>query len=225
MRILFKSHAGSGWFGPPLGTHLPSSKSIESLGIARAYYLQHFGGKTHEIVVHAKSGDFGVSVFFDEMNNHAYTEDEYVGGKKTGRRVFDKNRAVLMDRILSAIEHPSLILQSSNKDLFIERIDGQTHYLIALTYSSSKKRYEFSSAHDRPTSEILAMRRALRPTPPKGKPLTKSIKGLDSAFEKFGASPGAIAGDPLGLHTGSGHNHSSTISGLLMEINGDLVEL
>lgn len=232
--LLLKGGAGSGWMAPPEGTHIPSSAHLGGLNESCAYYQAHFGDKTHKLTVHAKSGDFAISVYFDKDNNHAYTEDEYKDGAKTGRRVFDKDRAVLMGRMLSAIEHPNHILRSGNKDLFIERIDGGIHYLIVLGYKEDKKRYEFASAHDRPTSQILELNRNLRPTKPKGKPLTKSIRGLDSAFEVFDHSSalkpsngwsGAISGDPLGIHAGSGHRQVRSMAELLEHFNPSCISL
>lgn len=43
--LFFKGGEGSGWPGPPKGTHVSSSKEINTIESARAYWMENFGGK------------------------------------------------------------------------------------------------------------------------------------------------------------------------------------
>ncbi len=152
---------GSGWFGPPKGTHLPGSGHIQNLEEARRYWLDHFGGKTIPLDVHTKDNDprkiRPIRVYFGEGNDHAYTDSLSETGHKLARRVFSLSRSQRMSSILAVIEHPSRRLRSGFSDLFLEgRVDGK-HYTVVLIWKAQKGVYEFQSAHFRTAEEVARM--------------------------------------------------------------------
>jgi hypothetical protein len=219
--ILVKGGDGSGWAGPPKGTHIASSKTIDSLESARRYWLDNLGGKCIPVVVNRKAGAFEVKVNFPPANDHAFTKSVDKSNRRSGR-AFNLQRARLMDQILSAIAHPSVLLTNHGKDLFFEKIDGQTHYCIVLRWKDSKE-YEFESAHPWSLDELKRARQSLQAAPIRGKtkaPLNKSIGAFHSAFTVLEPSGSGALCDPGDAHSGIGLRNALTVSGLLMHING-----
>ncbi|MDR1529833.1 MAG: hypothetical protein LBS40_05480 [Burkholderiales bacterium] len=230
--VLIKGGAGSGWHAPPKGTH-GGEPEITGLASAKAYWDEHYAGKTMRFGVHTKSrGIIEIEVMFPANNDHAYTEDEgrASDGRKNGKRVFDPDRARLMHKIPSTIEHPAAILMDRDKNLHIERSSGGKHHIVVLAFHAGTGQYRFSSSHDRPTDEVNKLKMSLRPTLPQGKEKTrklmKSIRvdsggKAPSAFQVFDHSStskfsngwsGAVSSDPLGIHSGSGHRQLCTLS-------------
>jgi hypothetical protein len=143
---------------------LPSSEHISTEDQAKEYWGKHFGGKTLDLTVHSGKGADGnkrkipVRVRFGVDNDHAYTDD--AGGKqKTGVRVFDKDRAQAMQRILSVIEHPKRRLRNYYADLLLERQIGGKHYTVVLTWRDSVDLYEFHSAHFKSARDVELLQR------------------------------------------------------------------
>lgn len=221
MMILFlKGGSGSGWYGPPTGTHLPSSADIETEDDARLYWLGNLGGKRITLTVHRKAGQFDVVVRFDARQDHAYTKANDRHDKDRGR-AFSVRRAKLMDKILRAISSPDVILTNHGKDLFFEKIDDGDHYCVVLRWKDSSKEYEFESAHPWTASELREARKTLIASPVRGKkkaPMSKSIGAFNSAFPVFELSGSGALGDPGGVHAGSGWRDNVTLSSLLLEI-------
>lgn len=219
-KILFiKGGPGSGWSAPPTGTHVASSKDIDSLESARRYWLDNLGGKCIPVTVNRKAGAFQVNVNFPPDNDHAFTKSVDSSNRRAGRS-FNLQRARPMDQILSAIAHPSVLLINHGKDLFFEKIDGQTHYCIVLRWKDSKE-YEFESAHPWTAAELKQARQTLQAAPVRGKtkaPLNKSIGAFHSAFTVLEPSGSGAVGDPGGALSGIGWRDIPTVSGLLMHI-------
>ena len=216
-----KGGPGSGWPAPPKGTHVASSKEIDTEDAARQYWLANLGGKCLPVTVKRKAGEFEVKVNFDADNNHAYTKSIDRYNRRFGRS-FNLQRARLMDKILSAISHPDVLLTNSGKDLFFEQIDGEDHYCVVLRWKDSKL-YEFESAHPWTQEELKTARKQLLAAPPRGKkktPMNKSIGASSSTFTVLEPSgSGAFDCDPGGAHTGIGWRDRLTVSGLIMQIN------
>lgn len=209
----YPNHPGrEGGGSLPRGTLLPNSSEIASQQDAANYWAKHFGNKAMSLTVHPTKQSrpsIEVKVFFDAKNDHAYTDgerDKY--GKKTGRRLFSKNRAGLMWRLLSAIEYPTHVLQSGDGDLFIERITADQHYCVVLKHRNGL--YNFASAHCYSAEDLSAAKRKAMPTRAQGtmkKSLTGStIRDLFSTLQVFDHSlalkpangwSGAVSSDPL----------------------------
>lgn len=222
VKILFlKGGTGSGWPGPPKGTHVASSKNIDSLESARRYWRNNLGGKCISVTVNRKAGAFDVNVNFPPGNDHAFTKSVEKSNRRAGRS-FNIQRARLMDQILSAIAHPSVLLTNHGKDLFFEKIDGQTHYCIVLRWKDSKE-YEFESAHPWTAAELKQARQSLQSAPIRGKtkaPMNKSIGAFHSAFTVLEPSGSGAVGDPGGALSGIGWRDTLTVSGFLIHIKG-----
>jgi hypothetical protein len=197
-----KGGSGSGWFGPPKGTHLPSSEHIESEEQAKAYWHEHFGDKVFELTVYSKNYEINISAHFNPDNDHAYTETVH------GQRVFSPNRARRMDGIFRVVAHPNYILTDRGAELFLEREEGGTHYCVVLKYRESRKRYEFASAYTYTSQEFQELRRKACPALPKGKASLRKGSEAFSAFQVFGASPGAVERPPVSALSAGGASSS-----------------
>jgi len=124
---------------------------------AKAYWGEHFAGKTLNLAVHKGKGankrKIPIRVRFDAKNDHAFTDD--VGGKqKTGERKFDASRAQAMHRILSVIEHPKKIARHYGADLLFESSIKGRHFTVVLAWRESDKVYEFNSAYFMDVGEV-----------------------------------------------------------------------
>ncbi len=216
MLALFrKGGSGSGWYGPPRGTHLPSSADIKTEEEARQWWGTNLGGKTLELSVHRKAGEFLVNVHFAKGNDHAFTAKSD-RSNPVSARAFSPERARLMSRILGTIERPhSLLAAPGNADLFFERVDSHSHYCVALSWDSTKRAYLFKSAHVWTSDEIRqAVKRGQRPAPTRGKkkaPMLKAV-GACPAVPVFGSvEPGAGDGDPSDAHAGGRSRQEGTL--------------
>lgn len=208
--LLAKGGPGSGWAGPPAGTHIKSSDHVSNEAEARAYWLEHYGGKIIPLKVHFSDpakAPIPIKVRFDANNDHAYSGD--VGGKqKTGIRAFDIDRARAMSRILAVIEHPKARARNYNADLLFEAAVNGRHYTVVLTWRSSAKVYEFHSAHFRSVDDMQRLWRQQDARKNEG-PLQKG--GPSTVFAGFQDStepgdslqwlPPSLAGN--GMHGGS----------------------
>ncbi|HRQ04349.1 MAG TPA: hypothetical protein PK580_00135 [Nitrosomonas halophila] len=184
MCVLFFSHESKtdlikarGWWGPLRGgTHVkgsmhkegkdgggrslsetfPDSTYIENQDQAKAYWREHFAGKTIPLVVHSTNkskSPIPIKVRFDDKNDHAFTSD--AGGKnKIGVRKFNAKRAKAMSRIVKTIEYPKVRVRNYEADLLFERNIGNEQFTVVLTWRPSSGVYEFHSSHFRSTEEV-----------------------------------------------------------------------
>lgn len=207
--VFFKAR---GWWGPAHGGDhrvqspqndgggggsnlptMPSSANLSSLDQARAYWREHFGGKTLPLVVHSGGKKYPIKVRFWLDNDHAFTSD--VGGRqKVGYRDFDPDRAQALDRLLQVISHPQRRLRDWDADLLLEKRVGNRHYTVVLKWESADT-YRFSSAHFKTIEDVSRLFRRQNPTKNNG-PLQKS-EPL-SAFPDA-SSPHGAGGLPFGV--------------------------
>lgn len=156
--LFFKGGPGSGWFGPPQGTHLPSSAHLANLDEARTWWRTNLGGKTLALTVHSGGKEYPIRVRFDAENDYAYTDSRDASGAKLARRVFGTKRAQAMARIPAVIEHPRLRLRNHGADLLLEGRLHSEHYTVVLTWKEADV-YVFDSAHFRSAREVLSLQR------------------------------------------------------------------
>lgn len=152
--IFLKGNAGSGWFSPPDGTHLPSSAHIETVEQARDYWREHFDGKVMSLTVHTGGREIPVKVRFDADCPDAYTDSRDESGSKLEMRRFSVKRSRAMDRILSTIAHPYRRLRNWNADLLLEARKRGEHFTVVLTWREAARLYEFHSSHFKTVAEV-----------------------------------------------------------------------
>lgn len=144
--------------------HLPSSANISSLAEAKAYWNQHFKGKTFTLQVHSrKSPEKGghepisILVYFGDTN-HAYSEKPPGASHHNDERVVSLERAKMMDQIITTIQHPHARLISRGNDLLIAAPIKEKQYTVALKWRDAKKVYGFESAHFKNEKQINDIR-------------------------------------------------------------------
>lgn len=138
---------------------LPSSANIETMRGAITYWQQNFENKKYRFTIQRKKQqpidivvDFGTT-------NHAYTEKPEGASHRNEERVFNQERAVMMDKIFSVIRQPSNILVSKDNELFIERLIKGQHYIVVLTWREMRQVYDFQSAHFKKERQIEFIKR------------------------------------------------------------------
>lgn len=147
---------------------LPSSAGLSTLEAGRAYWQEHFGGKTISLTVHSGGKDYPIRVFFGATNDHAYTDSRDEKGRKLKGRVFSEERASAMSRILQVISRPRRRLRSGNSVLLLEGRVGGKHYTVALEWSNIEKKYAFQSAHFKSLQDVDWLQRSQPPKKDKG---------------------------------------------------------
>lgn len=183
----------------PSGGHtlptLPSSVGIQDAVAARDYWQRHLANQTFTMSVAMKSGKYPMSLSFDSANTHMWTRaaspEESADAfdrprEKVGPRVFDAQRALLMDRLIPSLERPWKVLASHDRNLFLgARLpDGKTYVVVLRVVSRGVS--HFVSAHPRDQAGINKLITALRPVVPAGhasgkkKPLRKAAVDLVS---------------------------------------------
>ncbi|MFZ4504489.1 MAG: phage portal protein, partial [Methylovulum sp.] len=177
------------------GQSVPPSSTIATYQQAHDYYQANLAGKSFLIDVKTKSNLQPIAVFFDRLNSHIYTREAKEGetpdtwdNKKhyRGSRVFDASRAVHMDKILPTLQHPTIILDSNGRDLYIgKKIDMDRFEIVVLTVDSVNK-CTLSTAQPRSKEEVKRLRERLRSVKP-GQ-LRKAFEGLAEAQELHLAS-------------------------------------
>ena len=135
---------------------VPSSAGLTSQEEAKAYWLEHFGGKTVPLTVNSGGKAFAIKVRFPLENDHAYTSDYGTPGQRMGFRSFDRDRAAAMERIPQVIEFPQRRLRDGDATLLLEKRLGNRHYTIVLTWES-KANYRFSTAHFKTIPEVAQL--------------------------------------------------------------------
>ncbi len=150
------------------------SGNIETFDQAVKWWSDNLGGKVAKLTAHiGRVGDgwkktIPIQVDFPASETHAFTEKAGVGEepdcyddprRKERPRVFVKNRALLMDGIVRAIEFPNVKAVQYGADLLFERRTGGNHYAIALMWSEARGLYVFDSAYsmtDKKMRDIIA---------------------------------------------------------------------
>lgn len=185
---------------------LPSSAGIASANEARDYWRSHFAGRTLTLHVRVKSGTYPVEVRFDDANTHMWTRSARPGEEpdaydrpkgKAGPRVFDPQRAALMDRMFTTIERPWKVFGHGVSNIYLgTRLPSGGVYTVVLEVDAPG-RCTFASAYPRSKGEIGNLVRNGIPALPAGlKPMRKSETPAD---EGGGSNPGlgALRGNPL----------------------------
>lgn len=150
------------------------SASIETFYQSKEWWEANLGGKTVDLITHiGRVGDgwrklIQLKVDFPVMETHAFTEkagpddepDCYDDPRRKERpRVFAKDRAKLMDRIINTIEHPTVKAVQYGADLLFERMVGGDHFVVVLQWSDARGVYVFDSSYtmrDKKVRSIIA---------------------------------------------------------------------
>lgn len=178
---------GGGGGGASITTALlPPSSAIKTFAEAQTYYQIHLAGKTIDLSVQLKSGPYPLKVYFSADNAHAYTHkaknnetpDTWDNPRhRRGPRVFDQERAKMLDRLIPTVQHPWKLLGDNGSDLyFSQQQDNGYHYLVVLTVKSSGHA-ELATAYPVTADVANKKRRELRSVLPAGqkkKPLHKA---------------------------------------------------
>ena len=164
---------GGGGKGRAVRMTLPSSDGLATQEEAKAYWLQHYGGKDMPLTVQSGGKEYPVIVRFDAWNNHAYTDSLNQVGQKLPKRLFSPKRAQAMSRILEVIEHPHRRLRYNGADLLLEGKRNGEHYTVVLAWHDASGRYVFKSAYFRSIAEIVRLQQRQDPRKNNG-PLQKS---------------------------------------------------
>jgi hypothetical protein len=189
---------------------LPSSALIATADEARSYWIDNLGARTFTLNVKVKSGTYAVEVSFAAHNSHAWTRaaapgeapdtfDRMAAG--VGPRVFDLDRAVLMDRIISTIERPWRVLGQKGDNLFLgASLPRGGVYTLALKVERPGI-CSFKSAYPRTAAEVNAITARDRSVIPAGLKSTPLRKSRSPASEDAG-----VDADQHGLrvHQGTG---------------------
>ena len=136
---------------------LPSSEGLATQEEAKAYWLQHYGGKDMPLTVQSGGKEYPIVVRFDAWNNHAYTDSRNQVGQKLPKRLFSQKRAQAMSRILDVIAHPHRRLRYNGADLLLEGKQNGEHYTVVLNWHDASGKYLFKSAYFRSISEIIRL--------------------------------------------------------------------
>ncbi len=149
---------------------LPTSSNINTSQEAKQYFDENLKGE-HHLIIHRKAGLFLVDVNMNQNGSHAYTSDPkktLTKGHVSGRRVFDKERARLMENILNIISYPTSIKADYNEDIFLDRMLKDGAQVVVLKWNSDKKKYDFRSSHKWSLEYLKRKKRYLVPATLKG---------------------------------------------------------
>lgn len=171
---------------------LPDSSGIKTAAEALAYWNAHLANRTFEIQMAVGKGLYGVSIYFHGGNHHAWTRAARAGetpdawdrpGPRTGPRIFDPHRAVLMDRLLPTLRAPWAVLGQENRDVVIQAglLPSGEAYTVTVKLDG-RGHYELVSAYPRPKEEVAKLRREWRARPPAGLPANTLKKTETPAF-------------------------------------------
>lgn len=191
---------------------LPPSSGIASAKEAWDYWQQHIAGRTLTLTVRTKAGRFAVRVTFDDTNTHMWTRkaepgerpDAYDGpASRRGPRVFDPDRARLMDRLFAAIAEPWRVLREHHdqqRDLYLAspplNAAGDS-YVVVLSVKQPGVA-EFSSARPRSREQMRRLEQRSRPVLPAGLQASDLLKSEAPRLFTPGLQPSFPLAAPSG---------------------------
>lgn len=191
---------------------LPPSTHIKTIERARAYWREHFGGKTLAVTIHSGGREIPIRARFGDGELHAFTRKARLGEepdaydderRKRGPRKFDQKRAKCLDKILSTISHPDARSVNYGADILFERVIEGAHFLVAINWKDSAGVYEFdSSYHVTPAEKARLLRQRDRrknngPLQKGGGPFSSAPSVLREAQPPVGSTPPATGSQPV----------------------------
>ncbi len=184
-----------------------SAHGLRTAEAARRYWDANLAGRTFSLNTSTGKGLYSALIDFPAGNHHAWTRKAKAGEtpavfdqpvKRTGPRVFDLDRAVMMDRLLPTVQNPWKVIGQGKDDVLIQagRLPDGGAYTATFSIKGTG-RYEFVSAYPRSKEEIADLIRDYRPRPPAGLPANTLRKSEPPALWAGGA-----AGLPVAVPTG-----------------------